>query len=420
MQIDKKTIRNLVIGALVCVFAYWLLHETDRMKLLLGFVINMLSPFFIGAGIAFILNVPMRAIEGKMGFVKIKGLRRAIALILTLIFVVLLLSAVLWILLPQLMDTIQSLVAKLPGFIQRVAEIVTDFLNDHPEVVEWLKENTSFESFNWEAITEKAINFVGNGLKIVMERAFSYIGSFSIGVFNAVVSFVFSIYCLSRKERLSRQGRKLLYAFIPEKAGDEVVRIMRLTNATFSNFISGQCIEAVILGLMFVVAMLIFRMPYVALISVTIAVTALIPIVGAFAGCIVGAFFILIDDPVKAVWFVIMFLVLQQIEGNLIYPKVVGKSVGLPGMWVLVAVSVGGELMGVAGMFIMIPLMAVVYTLLGEITTKLVVKKGIDQDKLSDHAPDLGVQAHHRLFKFKKRKKKQAEIVEAVDNQEEQ
>ena len=141
MQIDKKTIRNLVIGALVCVFAYWLLHETDRMKLLLGFVINMLSPFFIGAGIAFILNVPMRAIEGKMGFVKIKGLRRAIALILTLIFVVLLLSAVLWILLPQLMDTIQSLVAKLPGFIQRVAEIVTDFLNDHPEVVEWLKEN---------------------------------------------------------------------------------------------------------------------------------------------------------------------------------------------------------------------------------------------------------------------------------------
>ena len=141
---------------------------------------------------------------------------------------------------------------------------------------------------------------------------------------------------------------------------------------------------------------------------------------GAFAGCIVGAFFILIDDPVKAVWFVIMFLVLQQIEGNLIYPKVVGKSVGLPGMWVLVAVSVGGELMGVAGMFIMIPLMAVIYTLLGEITTKLVVKKGIDQDKLTDHAPDLGVQAHHRLFKFKKRKKKQAEIVEAVDNQEEQ
>ena len=288
------------------------------------------------------------------------------------------------------------------------------------EKVEWLKENTSFESFNWEAITEKAINFVGNGLKTVMERAFSYIGSFSTGVFNAVVSFVFSIYCLCRKERLSRQGRKLLYAFIPEKAGDEVVRIMRLTNATFSNFISGQCIEAVILGLMFVVAMLIFRMPYVALISVTIAVTALIPIVGAFAGCIVGAFFILIDDPVKAVWFVIMFLVLQQIEGNLIYPKVVGKSVGLPGMWVLVAVSVGGELMGVAGMFIMIPLMAVIYTLLGEITTKLVVKKGIDQDKLTDHAPDLGVQAHHRLFKFKKRKKKQAEIVEAVDNQEEQ
>ena len=185
---------------------------------------------------------------------------------------------------------------------------------------------------------------------------------------DLIIGVVFAIYCLFQKETLARQGRKLLYAFLPEKTADYTVRVMRLSNSTFSNFLAGQFLEVIILGVMFAIAMSIFGMPYVPLVSVLIAVTAFIPIVGTWAGCILGAFLIFVADPMLAVWFVIMFIILQQVENNLIYPKVVGTSIGLSGMWVLVAVGIGGQLMGVAGMFLMIPIVSVLYTLLQEHT----------------------------------------------------
>ena len=201
---------------------------------------------------------------------------------------------------------------------------------------------------------------------------------------DGLIGLVFAFYCLASKETLCRQGKKLLYAFLPERITDETLRILALTNRTFSSFISGQCVEACILGGMFAVAMFILRMPYVTLISVLIAVTALVPLVGGFIGCFLGAFFILVNDPMQALIFVIVFLVIQQIEGNLIYPKVVGGSIGLPGMWVLAAVTIGGDLMGVVGMFLMIPLSSVVYTLLREITNKRLAKREIDPVKLGE------------------------------------
>jgi predicted PurR-regulated permease PerM len=200
-----------------------------------------------------------------------------------------------------------------------------------------------------------------------------------------LIGLVFSLYCLARKEVLARQGRKILYAFIPEWAADETIRIIRLTNGIFSNFISGQCLEAVILGAMFAIAMAILKLPYIVLISVLIAVSALVPYVGAFLGCVIGTFLILVNDPFQAMVFLVMFLILQQIEGNLIYPKVVGTSIGLPGMWVLAAVTIGGEIMGIMGMLVMVPLVSVFYTLLREITYKRVEARQIDPDKLRDH-----------------------------------
>ena len=177
------------------------------------------------------------------------------------------------------------------------------------------------------------------------------------------------------------------------------MRILRLANATFSNFLSGQCIEVCILGCMFAISMAIFRMPYIPLVSVLVAVTAFIPVVGAWVGCVFGAFLILVANPMQAVWFVVMFVVLQQIENNLIYPRVVGTSIGLSGMWVLVAVAVGGELMGVAGMFLMIPITSVIYTLLRESTNKHLQTKEIPADKLKEQPPELT-----KKFKFKKKK----------------
>jgi len=387
--LNKKTLRNIFLGVAGCILLYWLLHETERLKVIWGSVVNVLSPFLVGAALAFVLNVPMRAIERLLRKIKKDGLRRALAIVLTLLVVALVLTGVIWLLVPQLIDTLQSLIATIPAFIARVQNNVMGFLNDRPQILEWLQNNTSLQDFNWQSLIERAVDLASNSVTVIFNTAVSLVVELSTGIFNAVLSIVFAIYCLGRKEILARQGRRLVYSVLPEKAADEVIRILRMTNASFSNFISGQGLEALILGAMFAVSMLIFGMPYIPLISVIISVTALVPIVGAFVGCFIGAFFILMQNPTMAFWFVIMFLVLQQIEGNLIYPRVVGTSIGLPGMWVLVAVAIGGDIMGVGGMLLMIPLAAVVYALLREFTDKRVAAKGIPRDKLQAHPPEL-------------------------------
>lgn len=391
---------------------YWLLHETDRVKAVYGFLKGIFSPFVVGAGLAFVLNVPMRGIENRLRGIKNLPLRRTIAVLLTFVVIFLVLFAVVQLLIPQLTDTIQTLVERLPGFFADLIDKGKEFLGEHPELMQWLQENTDLENMDFSALVEKAVGVLGDGITTVVSGAFAAIGNVSSGIFNAVISLVFALYCLFRKEILARQARRLAYAFLPEKFCDQSIRILRLTNSTFSNFISGQCLEALILGCLFAVAMLIFQMPYIPLVSVLVAITALVPIVGAFVGCIMGAFFILVNDPMQALWFVVMFLVIQQFEGNVIYPRVVGKSVGLPGMWVLLAVSVGGELMGVAGMLIMIPLFSVLYTLLREISENRLAKRQIDAEKLLDQPPEL----RSRLKGSKKPSKKEKQQESTEDN----
>lgn len=405
MELNKKTLRTVFLGVAGCIFLYWVLHETERVTAFLGSIGQIFAPFAVGAALAFILNVPMRAIEKLLKGVKKPGLRRALAILLTLVAVLLVLSGVIWLLVPQITETVESLIAVLPAFFNRLRDQVMEFLSQNPELLEWLNENTDFASINWSDMIQKTISWLSGSMTAVLDGAFSAVVGLSTGIFNGVLSLVFGIYCLSRKEILARQGRRLLYSFLPEKVCDETVRILRMTNATFSRFLSGQCLEAVILGCMFAVSMSIFRMPFMPLVSVIIAVTALVPIVGAFVGCVLGAFFILVQDPMMAVWFVVMFLVLQQIEGNMIYPRVVGGSIGLPGMWVLVAVAVGGDLMGVGGMLLMIPLASVLYALAREITDKRLAARGIDREKLRDHPPEITSKFQEKRKKKKDQKK---------------
>ena len=417
MELNKKTLRTLLLGAAGCVLLYWLLHETERLTALLKTAGGVLAPFVAGAAIAFILNVPMRSIEKWLKKIEKAGLRRACAIVLTICAVIAVLLIVIQLIVPQIGKTVEMLVAELPGFLNRCKEIVMQFLADNPEIMEWLNENTDFEKMDWSGLIQKAVTLVGDSASALMDRLFSAVGSLSSGIFDGVMSFFFAVYCLSQKERLAGQGRRLLYAFLPEKAGDETVRILRLTNATFSNFISGQCLEAVILGAMFAVSMSIFGFPYIPLVSVMIAVTALVPIVGAFAGCILGALFILVESPVQAFWFVALFLLLQQIEGNLIYPRVVGTSIGLPGMWVLVAVAVGGDLMGVGGMLVMIPATSVAYALLREITNRRLEGRGISDEKLTAQPQQISSKFREKRQKNKeKRKFKTAAQKAAADN----
>ena len=415
MEINKKAFRNLFLGIGACIVLYWMLHEEERVSAIWKTITGILAPFVLGAGLAFILNVPMRSFEGMFSWVKNLSLRRVIALLLTLIAFALVLALVFWLLIPQVAATVQSLIPQMVDFFQNAQTWVFDFLENNLQLWELVQNNSNFQNFDWGKLIEKAMSVVSSSLTTIANGAFSAIGSIFGAVVNTVIGIVFAVYCLFRKEILARQGRRLLYALLPEKISDEAVRIFRLTNSTFSNFLSGQCIEVLILGCMFAVSMAIFRMPYIPLVSVLVAVTAFIPVVGAFVGCIFGAFFILVDNPLQAVWFIVMFLVLQQIEGNLIYPKVVGDSIGLPGMWVLVAVTVGGELFGVAGMFLMIPLVSVVYTLLREYTNARLKAKGIPEEKLLDHPPEL-----EKKFGKKRKKEKISPPVITEEKEESQ
>ena len=382
MHIDKKLMHRifgLIAGAIV--FA-WLVLDTARATALFDQIWDLISPFVAGAAIAFIFNVPMRAVENQLDGIHRTNLRRALAIILTIVCLVLIIMFVFELLIPQIRETLAALSEKIPVFIDRTAQKMMVLMEENPDLSIWIQETFNLESLNWSNILKDILAWLANQISTLMGGAVNVIGNVTTGIINAVIAIVFAIYALGRKEILASQGRRILYSVLSEHRADEVIRISRLTNVTFSNFISGQCLEAVILGGLFAVVMAFLKLPYIPLVSVIIAVTALIPVVGAFVGCFVGAFFILVNDPVQAVTFVVMFLILQQLENNLIYPRVVGTSIGLPGMWVLVAVTIGGELMGVAGMLLMIPLVSVLYTLGREFTDRRLEQRQIPQDKL--------------------------------------
>ena len=410
MHIDKKVMHRLFVLVAGCLVFAWLLLDTARATLMFRTIWDLFSPFVVGAAIAFVFNVPMRAIERQLDGIHKTGLRRGLAIVLTVAALILVIMFVVELLVPQISLTVDSLALKIPAFVERTANNLMALMDENPEMKEWILDFTNLESIDWTGLVKNTLTFVGDKASTVMGGAVNVIGSVTNGIVNTVIGIVFAIYCLGRKEILARQGRRILYSILSEKRADEIIRILRLTNVTFSNFISGQCLEACILGCLFAVAMSLFGMPYVPLVSVTIAVTALVPVVGAFIGCIVGAFFILVDNPLQAVTFVAMFLVIQQLENNLIYPRVVGTSIGLPGMWVLVAVTVGGEIMGVGGMLVMIPLTSVCYTLAREFTDKRLAERGISEAKLQEQPPEIKSQfQQNRERKERKRLQKMKE-----------
>ena len=389
MHIDKKVMRNLFFIAGGCVILAWILLHPDQVGALSSYIWGLIAPFVTGAAIAFVFNVPMRQMERFLEGIKRPGLRRTLSILLTLAALILVLAFVVELLIPQITATVKSLAETIPNFFKRLFAQAMLFLEENPGIQKWIMTNTEFASIDWASLIQKAGSVVGNSVTTIVDGAFGAITNVAGAIVDLVISIAFAVYCLARKEILARQGRRILYSILPEKVSDETIRILRLTNSTFSNFISGQCLEAIILGCLFAVAMLILDLPYIPLVSVIIAVTALIPVVGAFVGCVLGAFFILVNDPLQAVTFVVMFLVLQQLENNLIYPRVVGTSIGLPGMWVLVAVTIGGEVMGVAGMLLMIPLASVLYTLAREFTDRRLLVRGIPDEKLRDQPPDI-------------------------------
>ena len=405
MHIEKKTLRNIFLGVIACIVLYWLLNETSKVKLVFSYIADILAPFLTGAAIAFILNVPMRSIERGMIKVKNDKFRRLLALLVTFICVLLVLALVFILLIPQVIETVETLLPQMKNFVMNSGTAIYNYIESDPELMKWAKDS-GLLSLDWAAFVEKAITFLGSSVSTILGGTFSAINVVTSFIVDLIIAIVFAVYCLFQKETLIRQGKKLLFAIVPEKFADEVIRILRLSNITFSNFLSGQCLEVLILGGMFAVSMAIFGMPYIPLVSLLVAVTAFIPIVGAFAGCIIGAFLILVSNPVQALIFVAMFLVIQQIEGNMIYPRVVGTSIGLSGMWVLLAVAVGGSVFGIAGMFLMIPVASVLFTLLKEFANKRLADRNIAPDKLAPQPLEFRSNFSEKISTRKSKKEK--------------
>ncbi len=373
MDISRSAMKKIMLLIAFAALCFAIVWKLDAVEAGLNFLIGILSPFLIGSALAFVINVPMRFLESKLfSSPKVQrrlsaGLRRGISLLLTFLMIAVVIALLVLVIGPQLADTVAGLSITVQDFFTRTIAWGEEKFANNPELLAWLSSITiDWNAIDWKGIFDNVVNFLKNGAGDFLSSTISVAKGFFSGIVTAFVAFVFAIYLLLQKEKLGLQFRKAFFALLPKKAAQKLIDICSLSQRLFSNFITGQCIEAVILGLMFFVAMLILRMPYALLVGCLICVTALIPIVGAFIGCGVGAFLILMVSPTQALIFVIMFLVLQQIEGNLIYPHVVGNSVGLPSIWVLVAVSVGGSLMGVLGMLIFIPLVSVLYTLFRE------------------------------------------------------
>ncbi len=369
MEFSKEKLRQIRRLMVLAAFLILVILYSDKVLVGAFFVVNILKPFLYGGAIAFALNIPMKALEEKL-LARWKGksaakLKRPICMVLTIVLVVLVISLVVGTVLPQVASTAAEIGKKIPAFTEEVIDDLDRLAKDYPILTEQVNKLEAID-INWDSILKSIIDFMKNGMGNVLNSTFSVASNIISGVVNGVIAFIFALYILAQKEKLSNQGRRIVSAYLPERAGNKVLEVFGLLYKNFSSFVTGQCVEAVILGAMFVVSMTIFRMPYALMVGVLIAFMALIPIVGAFVGCAVGAFLILINDPLQALWFVVLFLVLQQIEGNLIYPRVVGSSVGLPSIWVLMAVSVGGSLFGIAGMLMFIPLMSTCYALFKE------------------------------------------------------
>ena len=383
MEWNKQQVKGLLLVVCAGIAFYCILQNLGSVALAVGQILSMLSPFLLGGAMAFILNVPMRTIERGVFRGAAGKVRRPLSLLLTLIAVIGVLVLASCVIGPGIGEAASSITAQIPYAIQRLQNHLEQLSAYLPQLQEYL----GTLDFNWATISKRALEIAqawGSGL--VNSGGVLIVGVVS-GVSTFVIALIFSFYILLQKEKLSRQGRQVLYALLPERGADRALEILRLSERTFSSFLSGQCLEAVILGTLFVISMTIFRLPYALLVGVLISLTALIPIVGAFIGCAVGALLIAVTDPWKALLFIVLFLVLQQVEGNLIYPHVVGSSVGLPSIWVLAAVTLGGKLMGIVGMLFFIPLCSVFYALFRGFVKDQLVQKQVPDAKWQSAPP---------------------------------
>lgn len=370
-KINKNELHKWICIAVIFAITYLLVNNLRFIFNGISSIIMVLKPFILGFVIAYILNIPMTMIENLLKKnAKMKdNINRLISIFLSLLIFVLVIVFIAFLLIPELVESIQLLMTNMPEVINKVEMWILDLLDKYPDIQAQIK--STFMK------TDTAGNLVSNILNYVVNGAVGFISSLVSSIVSIFMALIFSIYMLSQKEELITGLKKVLFAFSKEKYALKVVEVGKLTNKTFNKFISGQCLEAIVLGCLMFIALTIFRFPYTLIISVLTAVTALIPIFGALIAMVIGIVLIGITNPLQALLFVIVFQVVQQIEGNFIYPRVVGKSVGLSPMWTLLAITVGGNLFGVIGMLVGLPLASVIYSLIKTFVNDKIKEKEI-------------------------------------------
>lgn len=370
---DKIKIRKItkwLIGVVTaCILIYLAIRHLNMIAMGISWLVNIMFPILLGVVMAFILNVPMRPIEKHL-HLKHKKAKRPLTIFLSLLLISGIFTGVAFLVIPEIVDAVR-LVAQIilsgidqATFLEENIDLSTFPLGEYLEQIniDWVQLKLSLEDWT---ISQR---------DVLLKRAAGTVSSIATGFINFFIGLVFSIYTLANKEKLKIQMRRLIHAWLPEKTGISLIHIVSVCNVSFRNFIAGQATEAIILGTLCTIGMLILRLPYAPMVGALVGVTALIPIVGAYIGAITGAFLILTVSPLKAFVFIIFLIILQQIEGNLIYPRVVGSRVNLPAMWVLAAVTVGGNLSGPVGMLLGVPAASAVYELLKEATSKRELK----------------------------------------------
>ena len=357
MKKELFEMRKYILLVLIGVLSYWSLNNIGIFVNIIKTFITVLVPFLLGGAIAFILNIPMSKIENFIikKFSLNRGVSRAIAIVMSLLIFVLIILFISLLLIPELIENVKMLISSIPQMVMDVENFIINLLDQSPEVQLQIKDMFN-NSSNTGDLFSNILNYMINGSVDFIKSIFS-------SFITVITSVIFSIYMLVQKESIIKGAKRVLNAFASKEDAKKVIEIAKITNVTFSKFLTGQCLDASILGLLMFIVLSIFRIPYALLISVLTAVTALIPVFGAWVAMGVGVLLIIITSPAQALMFVLIFLILQQIENNFIYPKVVGASVGLSPMWTLIAITIGGKLFGVIGMLIGLPLASVLYSL---------------------------------------------------------
>lgn len=363
----KLTARWIIGVAAACIAIFLGLQHLDVVGKAISWCVKLVSPLVVGFALALILNVPMgffeRHLWKKSQKPLAKKLRRPVALILAILSILAVLVGVVCLVLPELGEAVRVIIDGIINLAEVLEGMEETELSQLPIMqflsqIDWEKRLMSIQ--DW--FTEKG--------GVIFNTALITVSSLVNGVFDAFISLVFSVYILCGKEKLKAQFSRLIRVWLPEKVAEGSIHAFSVAGRNFHNFVSGQTLESLILGILCALGMLLMKIPYAPMVGVLVGVTALIPVVGAFLGAIVGAFIILTVSPIKALIFLVFIVILQQVEGNIIYPKVMGNRVNLPGMWILAAVTIGGGLAGAIGMLLSVPIAATVYVLFQEATDK--------------------------------------------------